>query len=416
MKSKKIKQLNKWMWKWHFIAGVILMPFILLLTITGTVYLFKGIYEDYANKELINVVKQEKRLSYEKQLELISQYAGKKPSNFIVPSNENEASTFEVGKWSKKRTIYINPYTGEIQGDIKTSDTLMYKIRKLHGELLLGKVGTTVVELVACWTIILILTGLYIWWPKKGWQLKGFFLIRCKSGKRLFFRDLHAVTAFWLSIFLLITLAGGLPWTDVWGSGYKEVQKITKSGYPKNYKGKKLKSELSDKKRLSLDEMLLVAKDLQLEGKVSISIPKNKTSIFTVQNRAADISKQEIYHFDQYSSNKVLSYTWEDVGAMRQARTWLMSFHQGLFGPWNWYLMVIVSLLFFLSGVAGIVSYIIRKEKNDFGIPNVPASFKVGYGIIFSTILLGLFFPLFGVSLIFIFLFELIRTKLFKAS
>ncbi len=59
MKSKKIKQLNKWMWKWHFIAGVILMPFILLLTITGTVYLFKGIYEDYANKELINVVKQE---------------------------------------------------------------------------------------------------------------------------------------------------------------------------------------------------------------------------------------------------------------------------------------------------------------------------------------------------------------------
>jgi len=321
-----------------------------------------------------------------------------------------------VGKWSKKRTIYINPYTGEIQGDIKTSDTLMHKIKKLHGELLLGNLGSKVVELTASWTVVLILTGLYIWWPKNGWQLKGFFLIRFKSGKRAFFRDVHVITAFWLSIFLLITLAGGLPWTDVWGSGFKKVQKMTNSGYPKNYNGKKLTSIVQNHESISLDEMIKVAKNLNLEGRVTLSIPKKKTNVFTVQNRAADISKQEIYHFDQYSSKEILSYTWEDVGSMRQARTWLMSFHQGLFGPWNWYLMIIVSLLFFLSGIAGFVSYMLRKEKNDFGIPSVPASFKVGYGIIFITVLLGAFFPLFGASVVVIFLFELLRAKLSQTS
>ncbi len=416
MKSKNIRQLNKWMWKWHFIAGVVLMPFILLLTLTGSIYLFKSMYENYTNHQMMKVVIQDQRLSYDKQLKLVSTYAGKNPSKFVLSNKEDEASTFEVGKWSKKRTIYINPYTGDIQGDIKTSDTLMHKIKKLHGELLLGKVGTKIVELTASWTVVLILTGLYIWWPKNGWQLKGFFIIRFRSGKRAFFRDVHVITAFWLSIFLLITLAGGLPWTDVWGSGFKKVQKMTNTGYPKNYNGKKLTSMVQNDEGISLDEMISVAKNLNLEGRVTISIPKKKTNVFTVQNRAADITKQEIYHFDQYSSKKVLSYTWDDVGAMRQTRTWLMRFHQGLFGPWNWYLMIIVSLLFFLSGMAGFVSYMLRKEKNDFGIPSVPASFKVGYGIIFITVLLGIFFPLFGASVVVIYLFELLRAKLSQIS
>ena len=38
-------KLNKWLWKWHFIAGLILLPFILLLSVTGVIYLFKAQYE-----------------------------------------------------------------------------------------------------------------------------------------------------------------------------------------------------------------------------------------------------------------------------------------------------------------------------------------------------------------------------------
>ncbi|NQY94029.1 MAG: PepSY domain-containing protein, partial [Campylobacteraceae bacterium] len=254
MKSTNMRHLNKWMWKWHFIAGVVLMPFILLLTLTGSIYLFKSIYETYTQEQMMKVSVTDHRLSYEKQLELVSIYTSIKPSEFILSNKQDEASTFEVGRWSKKRTIYINPYSGKIQGDIKTSDTLMHKIKKLHGELLLGKVGSKVVELTASWTVVLILTGLYIWWPKNGWQLKGFFIIRFRSGKRAFFRDLHVITAFYLSIFLLLTLAGGLPWTDVWGSGFKTIQKMSNSGYPINYNGKKLTSVLQNKERVSLDE------------------------------------------------------------------------------------------------------------------------------------------------------------------
>ena len=36
----KNRQLNQWLWKWHFIAGLISLPFVALLAITGGIYLF----------------------------------------------------------------------------------------------------------------------------------------------------------------------------------------------------------------------------------------------------------------------------------------------------------------------------------------------------------------------------------------
>ena len=35
--------LNSWLWKWHFIAGLISLPFVFLLAVTGGIYLFKDI-------------------------------------------------------------------------------------------------------------------------------------------------------------------------------------------------------------------------------------------------------------------------------------------------------------------------------------------------------------------------------------
>ena len=46
---KNVK-LNAWLWKWHFIAGVISLPFIILLSITGGIYLFNASYQEDAVK------------------------------------------------------------------------------------------------------------------------------------------------------------------------------------------------------------------------------------------------------------------------------------------------------------------------------------------------------------------------------
>lgn len=406
---KNIK-LNAWLWKWHFIAGVISLPFIILLSITGGIYLFNASYQEDAVKPLKEVTATGTPLSFQSQLELVTKHVGKKPNSVIIPSSKTEATAFIYGRFGKKKSVFIDPYKASISGSFAAKNTKMYTVRKLHGELLGGKFGTKIVELIASWMVVLILTGIFIWWPIRKWSLKGFFTFRTRIDKRTFFRDMHAVTGFWISIFLLLILAGGFPWTDIFGSNFKWIQKITNTGYPETWDGRKLQSTEA-KDALSLDQMIATANDLQLKGIVSISLPKTSKSTFSIANKTIDLNAQKKYHFDQYSGDLIVKNNWNDVGFLMRGRMWLMAFHQGEFGAWNWWLLLGLAIVLTIMSISAIVSYAFRKRKGSWGIPKVPAKFQVGKGIIALIIFLGIIFPLFGASIILIYFFEKIKNR-----
>ena len=402
--------LNKWMWKWHFIGGLISLPFILLLSITGTIYLFKDNVEAAKFKPLKQVVVKGEPLSYQKQWEIAKANAVKAPTKLIISSTD-QATEFISGKHGGKSTIFVDPYSGEVTGEVVLKDTWMYTIRKLHGELLLHTFGTTIVELVACWMVVLIFTGVYIWWPKKKWKLGGFFTIRTDVKKRLVWRDVHAVLGFWLSILLLITLAGGLPWTNVWGGAYKEIQKYTHTGFPSTWSNKRVSVTPEATIPLTLDAMVSKTKQLNLQGVVSIALPLKDKSVFTVSNRADVLDDQKVFHFNPYTGDLITKHDWEEVGALMQGRMWVMRFHEGLLGSWSWWVMLFMALLFTLSTTASLVIYLLRKRKGSWGVPKVPTQFKVGKGILVILAFLCVFFPLFGASVILIILIEKVRHR-----
>lgn len=406
----KDRKLNQWLWKWHFIAGIISLPFVIVLSITGGIYLFKSDVENEVIQEIqkINSKKNTNQLSYDKQWEIAQKYSKQKLNAVVI--NEADVSTeFISGRFGGKKSVFVNPYSGEVSGTFQAKDTWMYKVRKLHGELLGGKLGTKVVELIASWMVVLILSGLYIWFPfVRG--IKGVFTVRLKEGKRILFRDVHAVTGFWISIVLLIVLAGGFPWTDVFGGNFKKVQKWTNTGYPKTWSGRGLTSSVKEK-RLSLDDMISIAKEQNLLGKVTIGLPKSPKSTFSVSNTTLPLSEQKMIHFDQYSGKLVKSHHWSDVGVLMRARMWLMAFHQGEFGGWNWYLMFAIAVLLTLMSTAAIFSYIFRKQKGKLNVPKSSKNFKQSLGLIIAIIILGVIFPLFGISAVLIWLFEVFKYK-----
>lgn len=65
---KKNEKLNKWLWKWHVIAGLISLPFILVLSVTGGIYLFKGDYETPRQKHIKEVTVKGTPISLEKTI------------------------------------------------------------------------------------------------------------------------------------------------------------------------------------------------------------------------------------------------------------------------------------------------------------------------------------------------------------
>lgn len=412
LKTNKMKnrKLNQWLWKWHFIAGLISLPFVLVLSITGAIYLFNPDVQKKAVAKIQDVENLQKTpISYQKQWEIAKKHMKKKPNSMILSSNPQKATEFVSGRFSHKKSLFVNQYTGEVSGKFSPKDTWMYSIRKLHGELLGGKVGTKIIELIASWMVVLILTGLYIWFPfKKG--IKGVFTIRFNEGKRTFFRDAHAVTGFWMSILLLMVLAGGFPWTDVFGGNFKKVQKLTNTGYPATWNGRGLTSEVKEK-QLSLDEMIAIANQQNLQGIISVGLPKSPKSTFSVGNRTFPLESQKKLHFDQYSGKLVKEHTWADVGILMKGRMWLMAFHQGQFGGWNWWLMFLISVFLTLMSASALVSYIQRKSQGSWGVPKVSKSFSVGKGIVVMLILLGIIFPLFGVSLVLIWTYEKLKSS-----
>ena len=407
---KKNEKLNKWLWKWHFIAGLISLPFVLILSITGVIYLFRADYEAPRQKQIKEVVVAQQSISLEKQWAIANANMPKKPNAMIVSERNNQATQFVSGRFSHKNSLYVNPFTGEVTGAIAAKDGFMYKVRKLHGELLLGKVGTKFVELIASWMVVLILTGIYIWWPARGWKLKGFFIPRIKEGKRTFFRDIHAITGFWISILLLMVLGGGFPWTDVVGENFKWVQKVTNTGYPATWQGRGVVSE-GEGKTITLDEMVSIAKAQNLMGEVTVTFPKGPKGVFSVSNSTPELGRQKKIHFNQFTGEQIMEVPWDEVGVLMRGRMWLMAFHQGEFGKWNWFLMIFIGGFLFIMSAAALVSYMIRKRKGNWGVPKVPKDFNVGYGIVILLLLLAIIFPLFGISLLLLWGWEMLSRK-----
>jgi uncharacterized iron-regulated membrane protein len=402
-------QLNRWLWKWHVIAGLLSLPFVILLTITGTIYLFKAdlnniIYEDI---KFVEVPETSKALSLSLQKKAVTVYTQQPIIKLFLSLGSNEATGFQIKSHDRTvHIVYVNPYTAKVTGDIKQTDTLMYTIRKLHGELLLNKPGTLLVELVASWFVVLLITGLVIWFPLKKTSLGGFFTIRLKSSKRLMWRDIHAVFSFWVSIILLIIIAGAMPWTDVFGSQLKWVQKQTSSGYPILWrKNTTLESSMFGSK-LSLDDMMKIANKQQLLGQITMTLPLSDQGVFSVSNRSFWLSDQQVLHIDQYTGAIIKKLTWQDVGFLMDVRQVFMRLHQGEYGRPNWWILLGTCLLFFTASVGGVMSYLTRRLSGQLGLPQVPETFKVGYIVLFIIGGLGVVFPLFGLSVVLIILIQ----------
>lgn len=416
--NRRRKALNLWLWRWHIIAGLICLPFMLLLTATGIAYMFKANLNDYLygeTKYLASPATDAPTMSYDAMLEAAKSATDHAIMEVYLPESEHQAVGFRVHAHKgdhSRHIIYVDPNSAKVTGAIVQRDTLMYKIRKLHGELLLGKFGTYTVELVASWFLVLLITGLYVWWPAKGKGMKGFFYIRIKEGKRTLFRDMHAVLGFWLSAFLLIILAGGMPWTDVFGSQLKWVQGMTNTGYPEHWQSShKLSSaEAEHSPPLRFAEMVAVAKAQSLEGATTIRLPQADTGVFSVKNRALLLRDQHVRHFDQYSGKLVVAKTWQDVGILMKLRQVFMRLHQGEYGLFNWIVLLIVATVFLVSTCAGLISYLQRKPAGRWGLPSPPESFKVQPIMVSAIILLGVLFPLFGISLVCIFVASALRS------
>lgn len=200
-------------WRWHFYAGLFVIPFMILLSVTGIIYLFKPQLDTWMYADLMQVPIAEQRLSADQQLAIVREaYPQATVSKYLPPAAQDRSAQFVINQDGQELNLFIDPYNGSLLGTQDALWNLQAVVRKLHGDLLIGTVGDRLIELAAGWGIVLVVSGLYLWWPR-GSSGAGVLWPRLSARGRLWWRDLHAVTGFWGSALLLFMLLTGMTWT-----------------------------------------------------------------------------------------------------------------------------------------------------------------------------------------------------------
>lgn len=384
-------------WRWHFFAGIFVAPFAVFLAVTGAIYLWKPQFEAWRYRTLLEVTPAGQALSLDAQLEAARVATpGAKAQQFIpAPSPTRSAEVIFGSKKDGKVSVFVDPYTGKVLGRRGENERFMTWMHDLHGTLLAGTTGETLVELAASWAFVLVLTGLYLWWPRP-FKASGFFWPRFQSGRRAFLKDLHAVPAVWFSVFTLILLMTGMQWTRVSGAWIKTLAQGIGEWQPKETNASAHRSELlggwspflKDKQLsqevanvaskpsnpcpppITLENVRAIAEAQHVTDAYAIALPQGATGVFSVLSDRNRAFTRTYLHLDQYSGKVLADVRYKDFGVVAKTFTFGIILHEGqLFGVPNQIAGMLTCLAIILLAVTGLWMWWARRPKGSLGAP-----------------------------------------------
>ncbi|MCU6712506.1 PepSY domain-containing protein [Paenibacillus sp. J5C_2022] len=436
--------LYRSVWRWHFYAGVIFAPFLIILAFSGGVYLFKPQIEDQLYKDMLTVreVGESPMTIDEIAAKSERAYPGTKVASITVPENTSSSYMLLVSRDGMGTTMYVDPYTGHALGMLDSDKTFSTFFKKLHSQLVVGGTfANRLVELAACWAVILLLTGLYLWWPRTKAQIWGTVLPRLsKPGSRQFWRDLHAVPAFWLSIVLLLIIMGGLPWSGVMGEQIDRFANATNTNAPPYaYSfGEKPESVTVAKDiaedlpwaveslpvptsaaggflPLQLSDAAAIAEREGVEKPYTITQPRGDKGVFTVSTAHEKPGRNATLHLDQYSGAVLTDVRFSDYGIMAKLISYGIAFHEGrIFGLTNQLLGLAACLGLMLTAASSYIMWRKRKPTGKLGAPAGTDNRTVKLVLLLIMLLGGIVMPLVGVSILTVIVIDMLVIRRIK--
>ncbi len=115
-----------------------------------------------------------------------------------------------AGRGARGLQMFLDPVSGEVLGTRGFAQpSILTFAHQLHGNFLMGRqFGRPVVGWLGVAMCLLGLSGLVLWWPRRGQWKYAFKVRRGASGLR-FNRELHAATGIWIFlIFMAVSYSG----------------------------------------------------------------------------------------------------------------------------------------------------------------------------------------------------------------
>ncbi|MGG6293665.1 PepSY-associated TM helix domain-containing protein [Leptolyngbya sp. AN02str] len=440
-------------WRWHFYAGLFVIPFMLILAATGIIYLFKPQLDTAMYHNLMFVQPGATALPYTEQVQSAQSSYPDATVTQIMPNVAPDRSTEVLLATADERNlmVFVNPYNGQVLGDRDEDNNLQAIARKIHGELLIGKAGDYLVELASCWGLVLLISGLYLWLPRNKFSVTGTLIPRLWSkNKRVFWRDLHAVPGFYGILLIGFLILTGLPWTGFWGDTFAQVwgrfpaqmwddvpqstvltgslnqrgqvvpwavqqlpmPQSTTSGHSNHTGHSDARSEIQESvagSSVNLNTVISLAQAQGAPPGFNVTLPEGKTGVYTVSAFPNDPTQEVTMHIDQYSGKVLADVRWKDYGLVPKAVEMGVAIHMGkYFGIANQLLMLVAALITMLLSMTGAVMWWQRRPKESglVGAPSMPPYVQHWRVPLAIVAIMGLAFPLVGLSLVIVLLLD----------
>jgi uncharacterized iron-regulated membrane protein len=423
-------------WRWHFYASLFCIPFVIILTISGAIYLFKEEVETWQERPYDQLQVREKPATAAAQIRAaLAAVPDSTLDGYEIPQAENAAARVIVRQNGQAIRVYLHPETLEVLHTVPENDRFMGFVKKIHGELLVGDRGSMVVELAASWTIIMIVTGLYLWWPRHARGFGGVLYPRFGGGSRMFWRDVHSVTGVWISSLALFLLLTGLPWAKSWGNYFKAARQLTGTAVarqdwssgsePGNVasgdgdsgghsghnhgggSGRRGSGRKTPKDLTAVDRIVATVRPLALPDPVVIAPPERGSTNWTAKSLTANRPQRVNLAVDGTTGDIISREDSRDRHLVDRVVAVGVAAHEGrLFGWPNQALGLLTAIGLDLMCVSGLILWWRRRDQGVLGAPKVTLSPRISFGLIGLVVLFGIYLPLFGASLLAVLLVE----------
>ncbi len=429
-------------WRWHFYAALYVVPFMIMLAVTGMMMMFITQF-DGRDGEKIAVTPQGTALSVTDQAAAATSAVPGNVVEYIGPKSDALATVFRVNTADNHQMVAVDPYTGDVLGNWDRRTGWYDFADNVHGSLLLGDTGDRLIEIAAGLGLVLVLTGLYLWWPRGGDT--SVFIPNLKARGRALWKSLHAVTGFWISALLVVFLVSGLAWAGIWGGKYVQAWStfpaekwndvpLSDSTHASMNHGNQNDvpwaleqtpmpasgSEVgvtgtAEGAPVDLTSLVALGRDLGLEGRFRVAYPRDETGVWTINQDSmsgdsATPTVDATIHVDQYTGKILAEVRFADYSVAGKSMAVGIPLHMGLMGLWNLLLNTVFCLLVIFVCISGVVMWLKRRPAKALRLaaPPAPTDMPLFKGVLLIAALVSVAFPLVGVTLLAVLAFDVL--------
>lgn len=217
-------------WRLHFWVGLFAAPMLVILACSGLVILYSQPINDLLNRDLFLVEPGSATVPLDDQLATASSHVAETfLLDAVIPPAAGDRATrvdfvnpedpaYPQGEGNATQ-VFVNPYTGAYLGQREELSGIVGFANQMHRlfgndgpQVHLPSVGHLInpsaypdatipvgianlwLELSAVWILVLMASGLYLWWPRAIESAKPLLRVRWGKGGRIRWRDLHALT------------------------------------------------------------------------------------------------------------------------------------------------------------------------------------------------------------------------------